>query len=269
MRNTPNMRNTRNSGWIAGASIGLAVMVVVTGCGGGHGKKPARKSTQTSRSAHAGVHKSRGLHNSPTSHRSHKSRTRHTSSASAPLSLSEARGALLDVGDMPVGWTKNEEHLDGRYHVQQNLFGMTAKSTSCQSFIDRTNRAIGTPRLAVERTLKEGGGAGEVTARVVGYRSAKYARRAMSQLRNVPGACPGGVVKDGVKVAFAPWRTERAGNETVGTRMGLGGMSFGDVLVRVGAATVELNFSKSGKADTALVSQLTHKAADRLRSAAR
>lgn len=259
------VRNKWNNRWIAGVSVGLAVMVAATGCGG-HGKKSGRKSTRTSGAARSGVHKSHGTHKSHTSHGSHKSRTRHKSSAAALLSLSGARAALLDVDDMPTGWTKNEEHLDGQYHVQQNLFGMTAKSGSCQSFIDRTNRAIGTPRLAVERTLKEGG-AGEVTARVVGYRSAKYAQRAMSQLRNVPGACPGGVVKDGVKVTFASWQTQRAGNETVGTKMGLGGMAFGDVLVRVGAATVELNFAKSG--DKALVSQLTHKAADRLRSVAR
>ncbi|WP_405807715.1 hypothetical protein [Streptomyces sp. NBC_01187] len=259
---TTGERQLRNR-WIAGVSVGLAVILGATGCGSVHGKKAGKKTARASKSARAEAHKS---HRQGKFHKPHKPRVRHKSPVAAPLSVAEARNALLNVDDLPAGGTVDEEHLDGQYHVQQNLFGMKAKSASCRSFIDRTNRAIGKPRLAVERTLKESS-TGDVTARVVDYRSPEAAERAMSQLRNVSGECPAGVTKDGAKVTFARWSTARAGDETVGNKMSVFGMPFGDVLVRVGAATVELNFSKSD--DAALISQLTNKAADHLRSAAR
>lgn len=231
---------------IAGAAACVAVMLAASGCGGdgrsgNEGLAPDAKQESPSASAAP----------SP-------------SATTPPLSVDAAVGALLDVDDMPVGWTSGEEHLDGTYLVKkENLRGMKGGSASCDDFITRTNDAMGLPVVAVERVLEKTGG-GSVTVRVVSYRDAVAAAMAIDQLRKAPAECPHGGTKDGLQIDFKRSSAPRVGDESVGTQMLLMGVGFGDVQVRVGSSVVQLTFTDSP--DAAEVSEVTGKAADRLQA---
>ncbi|UNZ16864.1 hypothetical protein [Streptomyces sp. 891-h] len=184
-----------------------------------------------------------------------------------PLSVAEARSALLKADDLSGGWTVGEESLDGKDDLEKtNLRGMKGKSAGCRAFLTRTNRSIGLPVVAVERSLEHTSD-GEITARLVSYRDDEAARRAMRQMREAPGKCAEGGTKDGVEIAIQPWSAPQAGDESVGRRLVVMGAPFGTVQARVGSSVVDLTFVGNGD-DKALVSRATREAVERLREVA-
>jgi len=232
---------------LAGPMAGVLALFAVVGCGNGDGGKESGKNTPKASGAKA----DKSASPSPTGR---------------PLSVAQARSALLKASDLPGQWTVGEEELGGKEKLEKtNLRGMKGKTADCDTFLTRTNRSIGLPVVAVERSLKDASSDG-INVRLVSYRDGEAASRAIRQLREAPGECPKGGTKDGVPLTIKRWSAPQAGDEAVGNRMTLMGASFPVVQVRVGAAVADLTFM--GNDDPARVSLAARKAAERLRAVA-
>ncbi|MGP3979314.1 hypothetical protein ACTWQF_35955 [Streptomyces sp. 8N114] len=235
---------------LAGSMAGALALFAAVGCDDGSNDGGGGKSGKDKGKASSGTEQSASPSAPP----------------ARPLSVAEAGRALLTAGDLSGEWTVGEEKLGGKHKLEKtNLRGMKGKTADCDTFLTRTNRSIGLPVVAVERSLKHAT-SGRINERLVSYRDDDAARRAISQLREAPGKCAEGGTKDGVPLTIKRGSAPQAGDESVGNRMEIMGASFRFVQVRVGASVADLTFM--GNDDPERVSNAARKAAERLRGVA-
>lgn len=226
----------------AATALAVVALATLSACGGGDDDGGDNKSNSPSDSA--GQDGDQG---------------KEQEQSSEPLTLQQGRKALLGAEDFGGDWKVGNEDLSGdTSRSERNLEGVKGNAR-CNSFIEQTNKDMGTPEFALKRDISRPGKTGGQVNMVLRAFDGDRAKHSIRQMDEIAERCGSSTASgDGLPVTYTDWKKGPAGgDESAAVRGDLMGMDMAAVLVRVGDTVVETSFMKGAEKDHALVEKVT------------